>query len=118
MNFIKNTLKRCIKWAVSEDDSKCDCKGKEKLAEVNKAVTYYNSAKASTGNIGAQISDTSLGSNGMSFTVHNAVGGKVIQIGSYNIHTDRYNTNLYVITDKEDLGQELGQILTRESLSR
>ena len=116
MNLIKNTLKRCIKWAMSDSDS--ECKGKEKSLEANQAMTYYNSTMGSGGSIGAKIADTSLGSNGMSFTVHNAVGGKVIQIGSYNIHTDRYNTNLYVITDKEDLGQELGQILTRESLSR
>lgn len=110
MNLIKNTLKRCIKWAVSED--------KEKPMEVNQTMAYYNSAKGSGGSIGANIADNSLGSNGMSFTIHNAVGGKVIQFGSYNIHTDRYNTSLYVITDREDLGQELGQILTRESLSR
>lgn len=58
------------------------------------------------------------GDNGLSFTIHNAIGGKVIQVGSYDIVSDRSRTTLYIVTDKEDLGVEIGQIITRESLSR
>lgn len=58
------------------------------------------------------------GSNGMNFTVYSATGGKVIQFTTYDPRTDRTSTNLYVITDKENLGEELGQIITKESLCR
>jgi hypothetical protein len=54
---------------------------------------------------------------GLNFTVYNAVGGKVVQIRSYNTTTDRHKSMLYVITDKEDLGYEVGQIITMERLS-
>ncbi len=56
--------------------------------------------------------------NGMNFTVWSAAGGKVIQMRSYNHNTDRHNNALYIIPEKDDLGEELGLIITRESLSR
>lgn len=55
---------------------------------------------------------------GLNFTVYPATGGKVVQLTTYDPRTDRSKTNLYVVTDKEDLGSELGQIITVESLSR
>jgi hypothetical protein len=55
---------------------------------------------------------------GLNFTVYPAVGGKVVQLTTYDPRTDRSKSNLYVVTDKEDLGSELGQIITVESLSR
>jgi hypothetical protein len=55
---------------------------------------------------------------GMNFTVYSAIGGKVIQIHTYDPTTDRSRSTLYIVTDKEDMGEELGQIITRESLTR
>lgn len=55
---------------------------------------------------------------GMNFTVYNAIGGKVVQIYSYDPAMDRTKSALYIITDREDLGEEMGQIITRESLTR
>ena len=55
---------------------------------------------------------------GMNFTVFNATGGKVIQLTTYDPRTDRTNSNLYIVTDNETLGEELGLIITRESLTR
>lgn len=52
------------------------------------------------------------------FTVTNATGGKVVTVRHYDPHTDRSHETVYIITDKEDLGEELGQIITKESLSR
>ena len=52
------------------------------------------------------------------FVVFNAIGGKVIQTSYYNDKTDRTDNNLYVITDLENLGEEIGQIITRENLTR
>ena len=58
------------------------------------------------------------GENGMNFTVYHAAGGKVIQIRTYDPRTDRNSSSLHVITDKENLGEELAQIITYGSLVR
>src|SRR5271166_2004139 len=59
------------------------------------------------------VSPTIDDMNGLNFTIYSATGGKVVQLSSYDPHTDRSQNVLYIITDKEDLGQELGQIITR-----
>ena len=56
--------------------------------------------------------------NGMNFTVYNATGGKVIQFSIYDKQRDRHISSLYVVTDRENLGEELAQIITKESLTR
>ena len=56
--------------------------------------------------------------NGLDFRIYSAVGGRVVQTSHYDPNTDRNRSSLYVITDKEDLGDEIAQIITRESLSR
>lgn len=57
-------------------------------------------------------------SGSMNFRIFNAVGGKVVEYRSYSKNLNRDDTKVYIITDKEDLGEELSQIITRESLSR
>jgi hypothetical protein len=56
--------------------------------------------------------------DGLNFTVFGATGGKVVQFSTYDVARDRTVGSLYIVTDKEDLGEELGQIITKESLSR
>jgi hypothetical protein len=55
---------------------------------------------------------------GMNFTVFTADGGKVIQFSQYDSRTDRTNTRLYIVTDGENLADELAQIITVEGLLR
>jgi hypothetical protein len=55
---------------------------------------------------------------GLQFTVYSAAGGTIIQMNSYDARTDRTNSSLYIVTDKEDLGEELNLIITRENLTR
>ncbi len=61
---------------------------------------------------------TNLGGSPLNFSVYSAIGGKIIRIQSYDRSTDRDNSTLYIVTDHEDLGNELSQIITRESLTR
>jgi hypothetical protein len=61
--------------------------------------------------------DFALG-DGLTFVVYSAIGGKVIQFSTYDVGQDRTMRKLYIVTSKEDLGAEIGQIITRESLSR
>ena len=50
------------------------------------------------------------------FKVFKASGGTVIQTDHYDRKTDRQHNNLHVIVEGQDLGQELGKIITYESL--
>jgi len=59
-----------------------------------------------------------LESNGMRFQLYRATGGYVIEVRSYDEHKDCTITSMYVITDDNDLGEELGKIVTMECLKR
>ncbi len=50
------------------------------------------------------------------FKVFRASGGTVVQTDQYDRKTDRQHTGLHVIVDGQDLGKELGRIITFESL--
>ena len=62
--------------------------------------------------------DISNSSSGMRFTIYNANGGKVVQFSQYDSVKDRNRSSLYIVGDKDDLGQELSQIILKEQLSR
>ena len=96
--MVKRYIYKFIRWAMSDDSPS--------PVEVTSCGTAVRSRSISDGN------------NGMNFTVYNAIGGKVIQFATYDPVRDRAFSNLYIVTDREDLGEELGQIITKESLSR
>lgn len=50
------------------------------------------------------------------FKVFRANGGTVIQTDRYDRNNDRQYNALHVIVEGQDLGQELGKIITYESL--
>lgn len=102
--IIKKYMKRLMRWAMNSD---------ENVPRPEEATSYQGSGLKSMGSNG--INDRN---NGMNFTVFNATGGKVVQFATYDPVRDRHQSNLYVVTDREDLGEELAQIITRESLSR
>jgi hypothetical protein len=45
-----------------------------------------------------------------------ANGGTIVETSSYNIRKDHTNSGLYVILDTQDLGTEIGKIITIEGL--
>lgn len=57
-----------------------------------------------------------IGSSCMNFRVYRATGGFVVETNSYDVNTDRSRSNLHIITDDQDMGQEIGKILTMEAL--
>ena len=59
---------------------------------------------------------TELRSNPLRISVYPANGGVVVETRQYNKVTDEEHTQLHVITDTEDLGNRLSQIITLESL--
>jgi pyrroloquinoline quinone (PQQ) biosynthesis protein C len=52
----------------------------------------------------------------MNLNVTKANGGWVIEHRQYDKHKDRNNSSVHIITDDKDLGEELGKIITFESL--
>jgi hypothetical protein len=111
MGMIKNGIKRLIKWAMIETEYE---------SEPERATNYAQGSKVQSFGGGISISRSkSIDSpGGINFTVFSATGGKVIQLQTYDSRTDRTNTSLYVVTDQEDLAEELALIITRESLTR
>ena len=106
MGYFKNKMRKFINWAQSDDYAK--------EPYINGIASLQNSMRANT--IGSSGIDGHNG--GLNFTVYSATGGKVVQIRTYNIATDQSRSTMYIVSDKEDLGQELGHIITVESLSR
>lgn len=110
LNMIKNLLRD---W-LNKDD---------KIAEdsPNTSQNSFSSTFSSNMKIqGSAIRNSSIDdyNHGQNFTIYPAIGGKVVQIHYYNPQTDRTSTNLYIITDDEDFGEQLAMIVTRNNLSR
>lgn len=54
--------------------------------------------------------------HGFKLKVYKATGGTIVETSSYNIRKDCNNNGLYVILDTQDLGTEIGKIITIEGL--
>ena len=111
MGYFKDKMRKFINWATSDDpaqeqDIKIYKSHVNRASKVNSGLTI-----GGPGGIDGH-------NGGLNFTVYSATGGKVVQIRTYNIATDQSRSTLYIVSDKEDLGQELGHIITVESLSR
>ena len=99
--MLKKLVRKIVRWANSGDAVEKD---------------YSMAANSVVGRVvGNSINERS---NGLNLTIYTAIGGRVIQTHSYNPLTDRSKSELYIVHDNEDLGQELGQILTRISLTQ
>jgi hypothetical protein len=55
-------------------------------------------------------------SNSINFSVTRANGGYVVQFSQYDKRTDRAEPKLHIVTDDKDLGEEIGKIISFESL--
>lgn len=62
------------------------------------------------------VETANLQSEGMRFQLYRATGGYVVETSSYDRHKDRRNSKMYIITDDQDLGDQLGKIVTMEAL--
>lgn len=53
---------------------------------------------------------------GINFKVFKASGGTIIETSFYDRQKDRHHNSLHVITDDQDIGKEIGKIITMETL--
>ena len=67
-----------------------------------------------------QISDRAeeprISTTGIKFEVYRANGGTIVETRRYNRKNDDNVYELHVITDTQDVGQEIGRIITMEAL--
>ncbi len=59
-----------------------------------------------------------LSSEGMRMQIYKASGGYVVETRSYDSHKDRHHNNIHIVTDDDNLGEKLGQIVMMEALKR
>ena len=59
-----------------------------------------------------------LNSEPITFKMFKASGGWAIEFRQYDNRNDRVETNLYVVSDEEELGKHISQIITMEALRR
>lgn len=57
-----------------------------------------------------------LSTEGIRLQIYKASGGYVIETRYYDRRSDRHDNKMYVVNDDKDLGEELGKIITMESL--
>lgn len=105
-SLTKRIIKKMYQWASEDDYNK-------------KAQEQFASTVGVPMRRGNSVPDRFEDANkGMNFTVYSATGGKIVQIYNYEPLTDRVSSRLYIVNDKDDLGNELGMIVTRECLTR
>lgn len=63
------------------------------------------------------ISEDKLQSSGTNFSVYKADGGFVVETSWRDKHHDRH-TSLYLITEDQNFGERISQILTYEAIKR
>jgi hypothetical protein len=74
-------------------------------------------ARVSTGYRNKLVSASDVESDeGLSITVRQAIGGRVVTFRHYDRKTDRNNNRIYVIPDDLDFERELGKMITLESM--
>ncbi len=66
--------------------------------------------------VGQDIEGARFSSEGMRFQLYRASGGYVVETRVYDHRNDRSDIKMYVITEEQDVGHEIGKIITMESL--
>ena len=62
--------------------------------------------------------DSASWQDGLRINVKKMIGGTVVSFRYYDRRLDRTDDRNYIITDEQDFGQELGKIITMESMKQ
>ena len=97
MNWLKKIVARWVNEVNSEDSIQ--------INESDRYSTRIRATKSLGGGGGTLDSDATL-----TFTVYNAIGGKVVEFRRYDRRTDQSNHSVYVIGKDEDFGAKIAKI--------
>ena len=78
----------------------------------------YGTVSVCRGDLLEVRSDTTIGAQGMTFTLYSASGGHIVEYRSYDNKSDERINNLHIITNDQDIGERIGQIVTMELLRK
>jgi len=87
---------------------------KNKISEIEKE-NYLSTTRSEL--VSTDTKESNLQTNGTQFTVYKADGGFVVETFYRDKHHDRH-TEMYVITQDQNFGEKISQILTYETLKR
>lgn len=62
--------------------------------------------------------DADISADPISFKMFKANGGWAVEFKQYDENSDRIHSSLYVVTNEEELGKHISQIITMEALKR
>lgn len=54
----------------------------------------------------------------LTFTIYNAIGGKLVEFRYHDRKSDRISTQMYIIGKDEDFGEKIAKIATLETLKQ
>jgi len=92
-------------------------KVKQKLSWKQRFRNWLNSDYDSDKpEVAQDIEPSGVSSEGMRFQLYRASGGYVVETRYYDQKNDRSHNKLYIIRDDQDVGEEIGKIITMESL--
>ena len=66
----------------------------------------------------AHNADFNRENKSLSFTLHPAEGGYILEYSNYDGSHDRYTQRLHIINDSDDMGESIAKIVTLELLRR
>lgn len=108
MKWFDNWFMSKVRWANSVPHEH------EIMADI--VTSNRVSAKTQRGLISKN--DSELDSRGVTFNLHSANGGHVVELRNYDERTDRMKNSLHLIPHDKDLGEALNHIITYEALKR
>lgn len=114
MKIIRRMIRSLLSWA-HEDNSNTE---PAEAPSIGKGIYIGNIKNAPHPRDVASPPFDMHSHRGLTFTIFSANGGKVIQTQCYDARNDRLTYNLYVIGIEDNMGEELEQIISVESLSR
>jgi hypothetical protein len=86
---------------------------------INSAYNNEDIVVCQDRSIGMSMVTSTLDSDrNIRFNVYKATGGTIVETSFYDRHKDRHNSSLHIITDDQDLGKEIGKIITMETLKQ
>jgi hypothetical protein len=91
---------------------------KQKQSWRSRLANWLNKNESNGANvpIAKEIRSIDRGVGTVSFTVHPASGGYVVESNYYNESKDRHERNLHIITSQEDFSAELGKAVFMDML--
>lgn len=107
--MFKQIIKKLIRWAESDDSI-------ERMKHLYVDQKYRTNSPKPTNTSPAQEFEDN--NRGKSFIVYKANGGCVVSVTAIHSKTEREETQLYIIPDGADLGDEIAQIITVDGFSR